>query len=310
MTIISWHDGRGRVINNTTVADNPAVLLPIQNGSIADCRAEGVTFVRVSLALDFSDLSTIDPLPACVLRGTYYIELPQGTMQMTNGAGNAYNLTTYTGPADLTTLSSEVVKRDILAETHQDGPFDLLEPSFHTPSTCRTDSTTIYSTLKTRVVALASDSVHKLLFSALVPGYSMEPHSVLEHIWQTSTDDKGVPVRKSAQVYYTAFQNAMRSFYDLDEYPIDVAGVFMSHIDPTLMKGFKARYPDHATIRDRSAVVQRKILFEMLTALSQAESDVSTPVAHGTTTASRTSGCVARSASIPAGSTRWPRIFT
>ena len=194
LTIISWHDGRGRVINNTTVADNPAVLLPIQNGNIADCHAEGVTFVRVSLALDFSDLSIIDPPPTCVLRGTYYIELPQGTVPMTNGAGNAYNLTTYLGPADLTTLSSEDVKRDILDETHQDGPFDLLEPSFHTPSTCRTNSTTIYGNLKTRVVTLASDSVHKLLFSALVPGYSMEPHSVLEHIWQTSNDDKGVPV--------------------------------------------------------------------------------------------------------------------
>jgi hypothetical protein len=98
LTIISWHDGRGRVINNTAVAGNPAVLLPIQNGNIAECRAEGVTFVRVSLALDFSDLSIIDPPPACVLRGTYYIELPQGTVPMTNGAGNAYNLTTYLGP--------------------------------------------------------------------------------------------------------------------------------------------------------------------------------------------------------------------
>jgi len=275
LIIISWHDGRGRVMTNTAVAGNPAVLLPIQNGNIADCRAEWVTFVRVSLALDFSDLSIIDPPPACVLRGTYYIELPQGTVQMTNGAGNAYNLTTYIGPADLTTLSSEDVKRDILDETHQDGPFDLLEPSFLTPSTCRTDSTTIYGTLKTRVVTLASESVHRLLFSALVPGYSMEPNSVLDHIWQTSTDDKGVPVRKSAQVYFSAFQNAMRSFYDMEEYPIDVAGVFMSHIDSTLMKGFKARYPDHAKIRDRSAVIQRKILYEMLAALSQAESDVS-----------------------------------
>ena len=88
------------------MAGNPGVLLPVQSGNIAECRAEGVTFVRVSLALDFSDLSTIDPPPACVLRGTYYIELPQGTVPLTNGAGNAYNLTTYLGPADLTTLSS------------------------------------------------------------------------------------------------------------------------------------------------------------------------------------------------------------
>ena len=196
-------------------------------------------------------------------------------MQLTNERGNAYNLTTFLGADDLKTLSASEVKRDILDETHQDGPFDLLEPTFNTPCTCRTESSTVYSTLKTRVVTLVSDSVHQLLFSALVPGYSMEPHSVLEHIWQTSNDDKGLPVRMSAQVYYSTFLNAMRSFYDMEEYPINVAGVFMSHIDPTYIKGFKARYPDHAKICDRSAVVQRKILYEMLTALSQAESDVS-----------------------------------
>jgi len=45
--------------------------------------------------------------------------------------------------------------------------------------------------------------------------------------------------------------------------------------DPTYSKGFKSRYPNHAQICDRSAVVQRRILSEMLTALSQAETDVS-----------------------------------
>jgi hypothetical protein len=66
----------------------------------------------------------------------------------------------------------------------------------------------------------------------------MEPHSVLEHIWQSYIDDSGVPVRQSAQVYYMTFLNAMRPFYDLVEYLIDVAGVFMAHIEPTLTKSF------------------------------------------------------------------------
>jgi hypothetical protein len=76
-------------------------------------------------------------------------------------------------------------------------------------------------------------------------------------------------------VYYTTFLNAIRSFYDIEECPIDIAGVFMSHIDPTYSKGFKSLYPNHAQIRDRSAVVQRRILSEMLTALLQAETNVS-----------------------------------
>jgi hypothetical protein len=35
LTIISWHNAQGGVINNTTVADNPSVLLPVQNGVAA-----------------------------------------------------------------------------------------------------------------------------------------------------------------------------------------------------------------------------------------------------------------------------------
>jgi len=261
-------------MTNTTPVDNPTVLLPVQDGEVADCHDEGVKFVWVSLALDFSDLSTILPPPTCVLRGSYYIELPQRMVQLTNGAGTQYNLSTYLGIGDLRTLTPDAVKREILDETHQDGPFDLLEPPFNI-SSCQTESSVVYGNLKRRVVLLASDSVHQLLFSELVPGYSMEPHSVLEHIWQSYVDDKGARIRLSAQVYYTTFLNAIRSFYNMEEYPIDIAGVFMSHIDPTYSKGFKSRYPNHAQICDRSAVVQWWILSEMLTALSQAETDVS-----------------------------------
>jgi hypothetical protein len=96
----------------------------------------------------------------------------------------------------------------------------------------------VYGNLKTLVVKLASNTFHKQLFSLLVPGYSMEPHSVLEHIWQSYVDDKGIPVHLSAQVYYTALLNAMRPFNNLEECPIDVAGVFMAHIEPTLTKSF------------------------------------------------------------------------
>jgi hypothetical protein len=53
LTIILWHNAQGGLINNTTVANNPLVLLPVQNGVAASCRTEGVTFVRVSLRLDF-----------------------------------------------------------------------------------------------------------------------------------------------------------------------------------------------------------------------------------------------------------------
>jgi hypothetical protein len=275
LPIISWHNAQGGLINNTTVADNPSVLLPVQNGVAASCRAEGVTFVRVSLRLDFLNLCTVTPASSCVLCGSYYIELPQNTVQLIGGSNKAYNLTTFTGAADLRTLSPLEVQRDLLSETHQDGPFDLLQPAFNLTS-CQTDSSVVYGrNLKTLVVKLASDSVHEQLFSELVPGYSMEPHSVLEHIWQSYVDENGVTVNLGAQVYYTTFLNAMRPFYDLEDFPIDVAGVFMSYIEPTLMKSFRAHYSDFGQTREHTAIVQRRILTDMLKALIRAEADVS-----------------------------------
>jgi hypothetical protein len=187
--------------------------------------------------LDFLDLNTIVPAPSCVLQGKYYIELPQGTVQLMNGNNVAYNLTTFLGAADLWTVLPTEIQRDILDEMLQDGPFDLLQPAFNLTS-CQMDSSVVYGNLKTLVVKLASDTVHEQLFSMLVPGYSMEPHSVLKHIWQSYVYDNGFSVQLSTQVYYTTLLNAMQSFYNLKEYLIDVAGVIMAHIEPTLTKSF------------------------------------------------------------------------
>ena len=122
LSIISWHDSCGKVVSNTTTPTDPCVLLPVQDEAAALCRSEGVTFVRVNLRLDFSELRTSSSSDAsCVLRGSYYIELPQNTVQLEDANKRAYNLTTYTGVADLRTLSPEEVQRTILSETHQDG---------------------------------------------------------------------------------------------------------------------------------------------------------------------------------------------
>ncbi len=87
------------------------------------------------------------------------------------------------------------------------------------------------------------------MFMELVPGYSIKPHNVLEHIWQCYVDADGKTVRLGAQVYYSTFLNAIRSFYDLEEYPIDLAGIFQDHIDPLLRNGFRAHYPNYGQTR-------------------------------------------------------------
>jgi hypothetical protein len=150
-----------------------------------------------------------------MLHGEYYIQLPQDSVNLQNAAGNRYRLTTFTGAADLRTLSTDDIRRDILRATHQDSPFNLLKPSFNLTS-CTTDSTVIYGELKSQVVRLTSNTIHQQLFKVLVPGYLMELHNVLDHIWQSYINQEGTHIRFNAQVYYTTFLNTIRSFYDLE----------------------------------------------------------------------------------------------
>jgi hypothetical protein len=94
---------------------------------------------------------------------------------------------------------------------YQDSPYNLVAPSFNL-TLCRTNSTGIYGKLKLIVVRLASDTIHNTLFRVLVPGYSIEPQHILDHIWQSYVDANGKTVELSAQVYYTKFINTIHSF--------------------------------------------------------------------------------------------------
>jgi hypothetical protein len=81
----------------------------------------------------------------------------------------------------------------IFNETHQDRLFDLLKPAFNL-STCKTDSFVVYSNLKTLIVELVSNTIHRQPFSVLIPVYSMEPQTVLDHIWQSYFNKNGVTI--------------------------------------------------------------------------------------------------------------------
>ena len=89
LTILSWHDAEGAAITNTTVARDLSTLLPFQDGPVMACRAAGIKFVRVQLELDFADLTiaTAAPTPNVILRGEYYIQLPQSSKDLTNSNG-------------------------------------------------------------------------------------------------------------------------------------------------------------------------------------------------------------------------------
>jgi hypothetical protein len=95
LKVLSFHDVKGDIITNTTAPANPTILLPVQDGNIADCRKQNVKFVRVQLRLDFSTLANAGVTThLCTLLEEYYIELPLTTKAVTGGNNQAYNLTT------------------------------------------------------------------------------------------------------------------------------------------------------------------------------------------------------------------------
>jgi hypothetical protein len=47
------------MINNTTTATNPTILMPVQNDALAACRKLDIRFVRIQCSIDFALLVTI-----------------------------------------------------------------------------------------------------------------------------------------------------------------------------------------------------------------------------------------------------------
>jgi hypothetical protein len=91
LTILSFHRLNGSRIDDTALAANPQVLLPIVNGAVDGCQKQDVKFACVQCTLDFTTVAgliTIYPYPASTtIHASYYIELPQGSCALTNGAG-------------------------------------------------------------------------------------------------------------------------------------------------------------------------------------------------------------------------------
>jgi hypothetical protein len=119
--------------------------------------------------LDFASLVSLDPQGVTVLQVEFYIELPQGSCNMTNGNSTPHCLTTYLGPDDIHTIPWDVSLHDILGITLQDGPINLLHPEFNLTA-AKTDSTIIEAKIDMKVIRLATPSVIDHLFNQLCPG--------------------------------------------------------------------------------------------------------------------------------------------
>jgi hypothetical protein len=212
LSILSFHNSQGARMDFTTPATNARVLMPIQNGPLAGCCKQDVQFVQVQCTLDFALLITAEPYPVnSTLHVLYYIELPQSSQGMMNGSGVAYNLNSYLGPADLQTLTPEVVRTTILTPVLQDGPV-LLEVSNFNLQNENTNASGIRMEIDRKILKLAWHQLCASIFNELCPGYSNQPQAVLEHIKQSYIDADGNNVCIPVFAYYQRMMNAMRPF--------------------------------------------------------------------------------------------------
>lgn len=240
------------------------------DGAVANCRQADVRFVRITSNVDFSSLVRLPNYGPAVLRVGFYIELPQTTVGMTNGNGVAYQLTTWHGAADLSTLNGDDVRTLILAPCLQDGPI-LLRPADFNLGEVNIESTTIRETIASKILSLGFRQICSSIFMQLCPGYSDQPYAVLEHIRQTTMGADGQPVTAAVVEYYQRMLNAARPFYPDQTYAISICDRFIQGLAPTLIPAFRRYYPMHSAVHNLSGSYQRQQLPVILAAAQAAE---------------------------------------
>jgi hypothetical protein len=218
LTILSWHNLAGTILTTTTTADDASILLPIQNGLLADFRQQDVRFVQVQESVDYSySIRGVSPL-----RLDFYIKPPQGTSAMTNGGGVAYTLVTYAGPANLRTLDTAQACSTILGVTYQSAPGQLVQPAFGTTSaTLNYDCFMVE--IESKILSIVQEQIFKSVFPDVAPNYTDQPEVTLEHVYQIITDKDGNKSCRSVQEYYTQILAAMQPFIKERTFPVYAA---------------------------------------------------------------------------------------
>jgi hypothetical protein len=271
MVIQSFHNSAGTVIQNTTIAGDPAVLLAVADGPLPACRQQDVCYVSVSCTINFARLITI-PGPT-VLRVGFYIKLPQTTRVMVNGLGENYNLTSWLGADDLSVLTRDKVCVQILEPCLRDGPITLGAADFNLAE-ANVDGETIRNTIQTKILKLGFKQIGASIFQQLCPGYSDQPHAALEHIRQLAPGPNGQMVTASVIEYYQRMMNAARPFATEHTYAISVCNWFIQGLDCCLVPCFRCMYQAHSTFHNLNGAYQRAQLPIILAAAQAAEDEV------------------------------------
>ena len=275
LQILAFYDSAGSIFTNATTAADACILKSVVDGIIADCRPSDVRFVRLQCLLDFTDLITVKNPSNTKLRTTYYLELPQTTVSVLDGNGNARNLLTWHGADDLRTLSVADIKAQIIDVGLHSMPCNLLQSNWNVTD-CQIDTTDINQEIDKMIIKLAVESVEDCVFRQLCPGYTNKPHAAVEHIKQVSYDADGVASVLSIWEFHNRLTEAHRPFAQNAEHPVSMCNIFIDGMEHKIRSAFNELYPDNNEPHDRNGRVQRAKMQIILQQATIAEQKVKT----------------------------------
>jgi hypothetical protein len=216
-------------------------------------------------------MTIANPGPTMIRVG-FYIELPQTTVAMTNAGGIANNLTTWHGAANLALLMRNQVRATVLKPSLQDRSI-LLSPTDFNLGNAIINAITVRKKIHAKILHLSLKQIAASTFVQLCPGYSDQPHAVLEHIRQMLTGANGQLVTTSVIKYYQRMMNAVRPFATQWPYGISMCNRFIQGLDCTLMPQFRKNYPQHLSAHNLSRVYQCHMLPVILAAAQAAKDE-------------------------------------
>ena len=275
LRLLSFHNTAGTDITvPATTADDRQVLKPVQNGVIADCRPGDVRYVRYELDLDFADLCTgSKPGENTRLRSTYYLELPQTTVEVQDGNDNPRQLTTFHGTSDLRTLTVQQMDDDILRLVPQDCPITLQQHDAFVTN-ARVDDSSAMEEINRAVLKLAIPTIEKAIFKSLCPNFTAKPHAAVEGLSQTTTDAEGNIQILPVAHFHSILQRAMQPFAHMETFPVNVCDIFQRGLHEDVRAVYNELYPQHTDPVAYDGRTQRQKLPEMLEFAIRAEERV------------------------------------
>ena len=262
--ILSFHNLQGNCIDNTTIAGNPQILLPIQDGAQNASQSQDVLFVCVQCTLDFAVLVTAHPYPVIpTLRVSYYIKMLQESCTMTNGRGGAYTLVSFLGVDDLCTLTPNEVKTDILNPVLQNG-LVLLQASDFNLQTVNTNLQEIASEIDGKIVKLAWHRVCASIFNELCHNYSNQPQASIKHTKQLYVNGDNNIVCTSVFAYYQCMMNAVCPFAGEAQFSKSVCNALIDGLNKCLVAIFRHNYANHTLLHNLNPSSQHRRLPKIL----------------------------------------------